>query len=276
VEDIVGGAIFQGQRPEKDWGIFHWHLAYGPVKMIATSAGHVGYLEMIMAFVRSWRCLGLTIGLVGMLTSAALFADQAENQSIKAVEKLGGVISRDDKARGKPIVGVDLGATEVTDAALKELAGLRQLRKLSLASTQVTDAGLKAVARLRTLQTLDLGGTKITGATLKDLAALKRLQKLDLISTQVTDAGLKGLAALKQLQTLTLDSTPLTDAGLKTLAELRLLRTLSLNSTEISDAGLKELVKLKRLQTLSLKETQVTDEGVESLQKALPKLKIVR
>ena len=34
-----------------------------------------------------------------------------------------------------------MGGTQVTDAGLKELAGLKQLQTLDLSSTQVTDAG---------------------------------------------------------------------------------------------------------------------------------------
>ncbi len=55
----------------------------------------------------------------------------------------------------------------------------------------MTDAGLKELAGLKSLQTLDLRNTQVTDAGLKELAGLKSLQKLDLDSTQVTDAGLK-------------------------------------------------------------------------------------
>ena len=44
----------------------------------------------------------------------------------------------------------------MTDAGLKELAGLTQLQTLNLAGTKVTDAGLKELAGLTQLQTLDL------------------------------------------------------------------------------------------------------------------------
>ena len=38
---------------------------------------------------------------------------------------------------------LDLGNTEVTDAGLKELAGLKSLQALVLSDTSVTDTGLK-------------------------------------------------------------------------------------------------------------------------------------
>ena len=45
--------------------------------------------------------------------------------------------------------GLDLSFTQVTDAGLKELAGLKQLQVLDLAHTRVTDAGLKELAGLK-------------------------------------------------------------------------------------------------------------------------------
>jgi len=107
----------------------------------------------------------------------------------QTVEKLGGKVTRDEKAEGKPVIRVRLGGTQVTDAGLKELAALKNLQELDLAGTKVTDAGLKELAALKTLQTLYLDNTKVTDAGLKELAPLKNLQTLYLGNTQVTDAG---------------------------------------------------------------------------------------
>ncbi len=48
----------------------------------------------------------------------------------------------------------------MTDAGLKELAGLKNLQSLSLGRTKVTDVGLKELAGLKSLQTLDLYNTR--------------------------------------------------------------------------------------------------------------------
>jgi hypothetical protein len=74
-------------------------------------------------------------------TAVCIRADEAEDKAVKAIKKLGGRITRNMNARGKPIVSVDLRETKVTDRGLKHLAGLKQLRKLYLGATKVTDNG---------------------------------------------------------------------------------------------------------------------------------------
>ena len=55
---------------------------------------------------------------------------------------------------------MNLGRTQVTDAGLKELAGLNSLRKLDLYATSVTGVGLKELAGLKSLQSLNLAAPR--------------------------------------------------------------------------------------------------------------------
>jgi hypothetical protein len=114
----------------------------------------------------------LLLALVPWMTGCVR-ADKAEDKAVEAIQNLGGRITRDEKAKGKPIVGVDFARTKVTDADLKHLAALKQLRDLDLGLTQVTNAGLKHLAALKQLRDLDLGLTQVTDAGLKHLAGLK-------------------------------------------------------------------------------------------------------
>jgi len=167
-------------------------------------------------------------------------------------------------------------AVDVTDAGLKELAGLNTLQALAVVGgAQVTDAGLKQLTGLTKLQTLAFwSSTQMTDAGLKELSGLKGLQNLCLRDNKVTDAGLKELVGLKGLQTLDLHNTQVTDAGLKQLAALTGVQSLDLSETKVKDAGLKELASLKGLQKLDLQGTQVTDAGLQELRNALPKCEI--
>ena len=104
-----------------------------------------------------------------LLVAAPLLADDAEDKSVKAVEDLGGKVVRDDKAPGKPVVQVSLAGSDVADAGLKDLTGLKSLQQLDLSETAVTDAGLKALAAFKELRLLRLSFTKTTDAGVADL-----------------------------------------------------------------------------------------------------------
>jgi hypothetical protein len=159
---------------------------------------------------------------------------------------------------------------EVTDAGLKELAGMKDLATLDLSNTQITDAGLKELAGLPNLTRLSLGSTRITGTGLKDLAALKNLTTLELDNTEIGDEALNALAALPGLRSLSLGETKVTDAGLKALARLPHLESLDLTRTAITDEGLKHLRGLHRLSALGLWGTPATPLGRARLSYALP------
>ena len=70
-----------------------------------------------------------------------------QDRAVSFVESLGGEVTRDDKAPGKPVVGVKLSETQVTDAGLKDLAPLTKLTHLALPGTAVTDAGVEKLRK---------------------------------------------------------------------------------------------------------------------------------
>ena len=98
---------------------------------------------------------------------------------------------------------------------------LEKVTRLILNGTKkVTDAGLKEVAKLTQLKGLYLEGTEITDAALKEVAKLKQLNFLALNLTQITDAGLKEVAKLKQLRFVNLEDTKVTKAGVDQLIKV--------------------------------------------------------
>ncbi|MFO0843720.1 MAG: hypothetical protein U0797_15210 [Gemmataceae bacterium] len=71
----------------------------------------------------------------------------------------------------------------MTDAGLKELAGLHRLEHLSLYNVgQVTDAGLGELVGLKALKYLDLRGTQVTDAGARKLASALPSLRLQLVS----------------------------------------------------------------------------------------------
>jgi Leucine Rich repeat len=166
-----------------------------------------------------------------------LFVLVAEQRALDAITRCGGQFQRDDKKVGQPVVAVTFAS-----------------------------AGPWTSTRF----------PRVTDAVVKELAALKHLRELDLSWAQVTDAGLKELTSLKGLQALDLSFTEVTDAGLRELKDLENLRELRLHSLKVTDKGLEHLKSLSRLQKLGLYGTKVTDKGAASLQRAMPRLKVMR
>ena len=148
-------------------------------------------------------------------------------------------------AAGVEFVG--LGATTVTDTALERLKEhlekLPNLEGLDLGdNTQITDAGLKHIGGLTNLKMLGLQQTQITDTGLVHLKGLTNLETLQLGSTQVTDAGLERLKELTSLQRLTLENNAgITDAGLEHLRGLTNLRELHVGATQVNDEGVRKL-----------------------------------
>ncbi len=115
---------------------------------------------------------------VAQSTTFGACADDAEEQVVKVIEKLGGKVIRDDKLPEKPVVSVYLTLSSAKDADLKGLAHLKHLQKLSLLKTKVTDAGMKELTGLKELRELSLGFTDVTDAGLKELAQDSELRAL--------------------------------------------------------------------------------------------------
>jgi curved DNA-binding protein CbpA len=123
----------------------------------------------------------------------AVFGDKVagnkDTKAEKAIKALGGFSVRDNSLEGRPMIRVNLNATQVTDAGLNELAGLKYLLELDLSVTKVTDAGLTNLIGLPTLRNLNLYTTNVTDAGLRYLARIPSLRDLDVGNTKVTDAG---------------------------------------------------------------------------------------
>jgi mono/diheme cytochrome c family protein len=87
------------------------------------------------------------------------------------------------------IAWLKLGRTKITDAALKEIAKLKNLNKLHLEHTAVTDAGLASLKSLPYLEYVNLVDTKITDAGLKNIASMKGLRSVYVWKSAVTDSA---------------------------------------------------------------------------------------
>jgi len=80
------------------------------------------------------RSLSLLFCLALSLTVAAVRADDMANEdnAVETITKLGGTVTRDEEAAGKPVIGVSLERTLVTNQGLKELKAFKHLQSLNL------------------------------------------------------------------------------------------------------------------------------------------------
>ncbi len=88
---------------------------------------------------------------------------------------------------------LDLGNTEIANAHLQNIGGLKNLTRLHLENTDITDAGLAYLKPLEKLEYLNLYGTAVTDSGLAQLSELSTLQKLYLWETDVTEEGAEAL-----------------------------------------------------------------------------------
>ena len=216
-------------------------------------------------------------------------ADEAE--SLKSLKATGAKMQIDDDGF---VVEVDFRGTQIDDAGLGSLAGLRQLTSVTLAETGITDEGLKILGRIATLKQLDLRHCAISNAGIAELSGLHDLEDLRLLGTNgattVDDQGMASVAKLTALKTLALDFLWVSEAGLEqlasvgpagtTLPETHADRrrssggTASISTAEgIADfpntdfeAGLEHVAKLNDLVDLDLSENaEVYDDGLSHL-----------
>src|SRR5262249_21201163 len=89
-----------------------------------------------------------------------------------------------------------------------------RVEEVRLDRSTVTDATLRKIGGLTDLKVLRLRDTQVTNEGLAHLHALTKLERLDVASTDVTDGGLAHVKKLTSLRKLNLDNTTVTDAGL--------------------------------------------------------------
>jgi len=191
------------------------------------------------------------------------------------------------------LVELDLSSnTNMTGAAMKQIASLAKLERLTLLQNRFNDLNTRRLSKMPELRAIDLRGNMEAGdMTLEVVGKLPQLTALKHRSTAVTDAGLEGLAKSETLESLlmqdfviTNDSGPhlaklskLTSLevfrcqgfgtdGVLALAGLPLTRLTLRDLPDVGDPALAVLAKLPRLKRLYLHElASLGDEGLRQL-----------
>ena len=191
------------------------------------------------------------------------------------------------------LVELDLSSnTNMTGAAMKQIASLANLERLTLLQNRFNDLNTRRLSKMPQLRAIDLRGNMEAGdMTLEAVGKLPQLTALKHRSTAVTDAGLEGLAKSETLESLLMQDFVITNDsgphlaklsklsslevfrcqgfgtdGVLALAELPLTRLTLRDLPDVGDPALAVLAKLPRLKRLYLHElASLGDEGLRQL-----------
>jgi len=167
------------------------------------------------------------------------------------------------------LVELDLSSNvNLTGAAMRSIATLAKLERLSLVQTRFNDLHTRRLAKLPELEVVDLRGNMEAGdLTLGVLGELPRLRALKHRSPLVTDEGIAALAASGTLESLLAQDFAITDASGPHLAALSGLTSLEIfRCPGFGTEGLLALAPLDKLARLTLRDLpQVRDPGLAVL-----------
>ena len=110
----------------------------------------------------------------------------------------------------------------ITDEGLRSLAGITNLRRLSIGgqyAREVTDKGMVHLKRFRKLRVLELRKTGVRGIGLKVLAEMPNLEQLSLWDSELDRNAVEHLKRCTQLKKLVVGRTNLSKADVKTIRE---------------------------------------------------------
>jgi hypothetical protein len=148
-----------------------------------------------------------------------------EREAVDAIRGIGGTVEYDYTGAEPP--GPAWLRRLLGDNFFSEVIGVQLPGDYSLRlgfdgfgpSHGATDADLKCLSKLPNLRSLGLRATNITDDGLKELIGLTHLERLDLQHTDTGDAGLARLKTLTELQVVDLSNTRVSDAGVKDLQQ---------------------------------------------------------
>jgi len=173
------------------------------------------------------------------------------------------------------LVELDLSSnTNLTGAAMKSIASLVKLERLSLVQTRFNDLQTRRLGKLVELQALDLRGNMEAGdLTLAVVAGLPRLRGFKHRSTIVSDEGLAALAHSTSLEALLAQDFAITNASGAHLAAIPSLTSLEMFRCQgFGTDGVVALGPLKKLSRLTLRDLPEVGDPALAVLGELPAL----
>ncbi len=166
------------------------------------------------------------------------------------------------------VTSIDLRGAKVTQAGLRALARLPQLRSIDLSGCTLPVSELAAIGEVTQIETLVLENAALNNMTVAVVAPLRNLKSLNISNTNVTDEGFQHLTKLSELQTILCQGLMITGGGFEAFTGKYAnasLREINVNNTMFGQLGFRHLTGMKHLELLSAGNAQVTDDALKGI-----------
>ena len=196
----------------------------------------------------------VALGLLMLVLSVAWSANQEAQVQTDAVKNI--------RARGGrvyyPYQCIDTEVEATIPHCARLLFGpdvVYPVLQVNLDERQVAPDVLRQIAKLKNIRRLSLRGTDVSDSDLLELRYAHSLEELNLQDTAVSDAGIAILTKCDSFQYLWLRQTEVSDKSLTYLGSLKALKRLDVRQTKITRSGVEELV-------LMLPKTQIYHDAL--------------
>ncbi|WP_254507496.1 hypothetical protein [Anatilimnocola floriformis] len=173
------------------------------------------------------------------------------------------------------LVELDLSSNvNLTNAAVKQIAQISKLQRLTMVQTRVNDIGAQRFSTLKELRALDLRGNMEAGdMALEVVGELPKLVAFKHRSTAVTDTGVEALSKNQTLDSILFQDFAITDQSGPHLAKLGKLTQLEIFRCQ--GFGSEGVLALKGmgLTRLKLRDLPNVDDRAMEVLDELPKLR---
>ncbi|QEG20240.1 redoxin domain-containing protein [Mariniblastus fucicola] len=162
---------------------------------------------------------------------------------------------------------LNLSGSGISDEDLKQIQRLTMLKSLTLDYTNVTDAGLSALEGMKDLEKLRFYRKRgqLGDRAAEELAKLPNLRKVT-AHWNLTPAGIEQLTKMKKLESISLSDT-VTDREMELIATMKGLKRLSLQNCPVTDEGITHLESMPQLEDVAISRTNATAKCFESIAK---------
>ena len=228
-------------------------------------------LLFILAIVGYAACFVLDISPLEWLTGPTAEQERAARQEL---ESYGAITVMDANQRHVATANLTtIDGAEEFRKAFRLLSFFPRLQVLELTGTDVRDADMQVVGGLRRLTSLHLNGTGITDAGMPHLARLNRLESLHLAKTEISAASIGALNRLTRLKILDLSHTGTTD-NLPKLSGLRELEWLVVFGHPLTAEQVREVARFPRVSRVNLDEAAIDTKTREQILSEFPGLSL--